>query len=459
MVGKTIQIGKYQVDGVHHICRAILDSIDEGVFTVNREKEILFFNAPAELITGFSAKEAIGQYCFDILRCNRCNTICPVDQTFQTGKQIVNEAAVITNVKGIRIPININTSPLLDERGKVMGTVFTFRDLTEIEILRKELNGRYTYQDIISKSPRMRSLFDTLPIIAESDSTVLIQGASGTGKELVARAIHELSKRRNGPLVDINCGGIPDTLLESELFGYKKGAFTDAKTDKPGRIALAQGGTLFLDEVGEMSPALQVKLLRFLEQKRYIPLGGTEPLSADVRIISATHRDLHREMQRGDFRDDLFYRINVIRIDLPPLCDRKEDIPLLARHFVQRINARLGKSILGISDEVLRVLMNYPFPGNIRELENIIEHAAVLCRGSIIEIKDLPKELTEKVETTVGEKHLFSPLNRVEAEVIRKTLEEHGGDRIQTANALGISRSTLWRRIKRYGLDQDKSFR
>ncbi len=456
-MGKTIQIGKYMVDGAHYICRAILDSIGEGIFTVNRKKEILFFNAPAELITGISSKEAIGQHCFDIIRCDLCHTRCPVQQTWETGKQISNLSAVITNVKGIRVPIEINTSLLWDEQGRVMGAVVAFRDLTEIEILRKELSGKYTFQDIISKSPRMRSIFDTLPVIAESDSTVLIQGESGTGKELVARAIHDLSKRKNGQIVDVNCGGIPDTLLESELFGYKKGAFTDAKTDKPGRIALAQGGTLFLDEVGEMSPALQVKLLRFLEQKIYTPLGGTETLSADVRIVSATHRDLQNEVQTGNFRDDLFYRINVIRIDLPPLRDRNEDIPLLVRHFVQRINARLGKNIHGISDEVLRILMNHSFPGNIRELENIIEHAAVLCRGSVIEIKDLPKDLTEKVETIAGEKLLFSPLDSAEAEAIRRALKEYGGDRMRTAKALGISRSTLWRRIKRYGLDQDRS--
>jgi transcriptional regulator with PAS, ATPase and Fis domain len=337
-----------------------------------------------------------------------------------------------------------------------MGGVETFRDLSAIEQLKKELSRQYTVGDIISKNHLIHDIFNILPNIAESESTVLIQGASGTGKELFAKAIHNLSQRKAKPFIKVNCGALPDTLLESELFGYVKGAFTDAKKDKPGRFALANGGTIFLDEVGDMSPSLQVKLLRVLQEKEYEPLGSTSPRKTDVRIIAATNKDLSKLVNEGNFRDDLYYRLNVVKVDLPPLSERREDIPLLIDAFIQKFNAKMGKQITGISDQARRFLLGYDFPGNVRELENIIEHAFVLCGGNRIDLDCLPKELTLKqkktdlsVSLSLKEEH---PFGKAEAEILTKTLEKNGGSRVKAAEELGISRATLWRKIKRYGL-------
>ena len=263
-----------------------------------------------------------------------------------------------------------------------------------------------------------------------------------------------MSLRKKRPFIKVNCGALPDTLLESELFGYEKGAFTDAKKDKPGRFALANGGTIFLDEVGDMSTSLQVKLLRVLQEKEYEPLGSTSPQKTDVRIIAATNKDLSKMVNDGKFRDDLYYRLNVVKIDLPSLSERREDIPLLVDAFVRKFNAKMGKRISGVSERVLRLLLRYDYPGNVRELENIMEHAFVLCGGDRIDINCLPKEITrDQVETTspLPAKE-ESPFGQAEARVIEKTLEKCEGDRIRAAKELGIGRTTLWRKIRKYGL-------
>jgi transcriptional regulator with PAS, ATPase and Fis domain len=332
--------------------------------------------------------------------------------------------------------------------------VETFRDLSAIEELKKELSQKYTLGDIISKNHLIQDIFNILPNIAESDSTVLIQGASGTGKELLAKAIHNLSRRKTKSFVKVNSGALPDTLLESELFGYVKGAFTDAKKDKPGRFALAHEGTIFLDEVGDMSPALQVKLLRVLQEKEYEPLGSTSARKTDVRIIAATNKDLSTLVSEGKFRDDLFYRLNVVKIDLPLLSQRREDIPLLIDAFIQKFNAKMGKQISGLSDQALRLLLRHDYPGNVRELENIIEHAFVLCGGDRIDVECLPMELTMRQEETdsfvsLKEQH---PFEKAEAEIVKRTLEKNRGNKVKAARELDISRATLWRKMKRYGL-------
>jgi len=295
----------------------------------------------------------------------------------------------------------------------------------------------------------MSDLFAILPDISRSDTTVLIQGASGTGKELVARAIHSLSKRKKKPLTVINCAALPGTLLESELFGYKAGAFTDARKDKPGKIALAEGGTVFLDEIGEVSPALQVKLLRFLQEREYEPLGGGTPIKSDVRIISATNRVLYDEVKKGNFRDDLFYRLNVITVELPRLRDRKEDIPLLVGHFVKKYNHIQGKNIEGVTDEVMTVLMDHDYPGNIRELENILEHAFVLCRESYIGISHLPQHFRGD-GVPVNDAMTLEEIERL---YMLRALERNSGNRSKTARDLGIDASTLWRKLKKYGVE------
>jgi PAS domain S-box-containing protein len=431
----------------------ILNSIADGVFTIDRDRNITSFNKAAEKITGISKKQAIGQKCFDVLRANICQTECALEKTLQTGKELIDLPISVINNKGRTVTVSISTAVLKDSRGKVIGGVETFRDLTSLEVLRKEMSKRYTFQDIISKNHEIQKIFDVLPDIAESDSTVLIQGPSGSGKELFARAIHNLSLRMKKPYITVNCGALPDTLLESELFGYVKGAFTDAKKDKPGRFARAEGGTIFLDEIAEISNALQVKLLRVLQEKEYEPLGATASQKANVRIISATNKDLSALLARGTFREDLYYRINVVKIELPTLASRREDIPLLVDHFIQQLNIKKGRRIMGIPHEVLSMFMEYDFPGNVRELENIIEHAFVLCHGSQIKREHLPKEFVNKFrEDTRGASKPFGRLRETETHEIIDALRRHGGNRSRAAEELGIDKSTLWRKMKKYNI-------
>ena len=431
----------------------ILDSIADGVFTIDNEKNVTSFNKAAEKITGISKEHAIGQKCFDVLHANICQTACVLEKTLKTGKEIIDLPIVVINSEGKTIPVSISTAVLKDKKGEIIGGVETFRDLSSIEELRKEISKRYTYEDIISKNHDIQKIFDVLPDIAESDSTVLIQGASGSGKELFARAIHNLSHRKEKPYIIVNCGALPDTLLESELFGYVKGAFTDAKEDKPGRFALAEKGTLFLDEIAELSTVLQVKLLRVLQQKEYEPLGATFPIKANVRIIAATNQELSQLLARGTFREDLYYRLNVIKIELPPLSERREDILLLVDHFINQFNLKKGKKIIGMPHHVLNVLMKYEFPGNVRELENIIEHAFVLCHGSQIEIEHLPKEFIEKFEEDkTSNKKSAGRIKEAENNLIIDALKRHAGNRSKTAEELGIDKSTLWRKIKKYNI-------
>jgi len=432
----------------------ILNSIADGVFTTDNDGKITFINKAAEEITGFSSKEAIGHFCFDIFRADICQTRCALKETLKTKKEITNLSVTILNKDGKKMPISISTAVLKNEKGQIIGGVETFRDVSTIEELRKELSQKYTLGDIISKNHKIHEIFNILPDIAESDSTVLVQGASGTGKELFAKAIHSLSRRKTKSFVKVNCGALPDTLLESELFGYLKGAFTDAKKDKPGRFALANEGTIFLDEVGDMSPSLQVKLLRVLQEKEYEPLGSTSPRKTDVRIIAATNKDLSKLVNEDKFRDDLFYRLNVVKIELPLLRERREDIPLLIDAFVQKFSAKMGKQLTGVSDEVMRTLMRYDYPGNVRELENIIEHAFVLCKGDRIDLGCLPKEFAEDQ----GEITAFTPskeetpFQKAESEIIERTLKKYGGNRVKTAKELGLDRTTLWRKIKKHAL-------
>ena len=304
----------------------------------------------------------------------------------------------------------------------------------------------------------MLDIFQILHDIAQSDATVLIEGESGTGKELFAAAIHNLSSRKKQPLIKVNCAALPETLLESELFGYKKGAFTDAKKDKPGRFRQAHGGSIFLDEIGDMSKGTQVKLLRVLEQREYEPLGGTKTERVDVRIIAATNRDLMEMMYRREFREDLFFRINVVRLKIPPLRERREDILLLNDHIIERINLKQAKQVKKISPSALKILLNYDFPGNVRELENIIEHAMILTKGIEIQPRHLPAYLgRDKAEhlpqASVAEGRNLAVLEEVERDLIARALERHGGSTAAAAEELGIHRSTLWRKIKRYGID------
>lgn len=431
----------------------ILDSIVDGVFTVDEEWQITSFNRAAEEITGVASADAIGQRCCDVFHASICENQCALKESLRTGHPVVCKPIYIVRADGRRISVSISATALKDHEGNVIGGVETFRDLSVIEELRKELLDKYTVADIVARSGTMRQVLDALPQLAESDSTVLIEGASGTGKELVARAIHTLSPRNTKRFVAINCGALPDTLLESELFGYKAGAFTDARRDKPGRFAVADGGTIFLDEIGEITPAMQVKLLRVLEEKVFEPLGAVDPASTDVRIIAASNRNLESLVDRGVFREDLYYRINVVRIQLPPLCDRREDIPLLVEHFVSKFNRLQQKNVSGVSEEVMATLLEYRFPGNIRELQNIVEHAFVLCRGGLIEPRHLPATLRACLRPQFASHSGELSLKALEKLHITEAIRRHGGNRKAAARALGIHVSTMFRKIKSLGIE------
>jgi sigma-54 dependent transcriptional regulator, acetoin dehydrogenase operon transcriptional activator AcoR len=319
-----------------------------------------------------------------------------------------------------------------------------------VEDLRREIQRQYRLGDIISKSPLMQKIFHLLPDIARTDSTVWIHGESGTGKELVARALHNLSRRARGPFVAVNCGALPDTLLESELFGHTAGAFTDAKRERQGRFAMAAGGTLFLDEFGDISPALQVRLLRVLEERAYMPLGASRSVKADVRVVTASHKDLAQLVEEDKFRKDLFYRINVVKITLPRLAERKEDIPLLAEHFIERFNKLQDKKIAGLSYDTLAIFMRHDWPGNIRELENAIEHAFIICPQDLIRPEHLPDHLKRNQQSIPLPENLS--LKEQEKRLLWEALERHGWRRMATARELGINKNTLRRKIRSYGL-------
>ncbi|MFC1852127.1 sigma-54 interaction domain-containing protein [candidate division CSSED10-310 bacterium] len=431
----------------------IFDAISHGIFTIDGSQKITSFNHMAEEITGYQRHEVIGQPCSSVFQTDMCRQNCPLKSSISTGERSdVGEVIIITR-SGRPLTVEISTAALIDEGGNVIGGVEMFRDLQLVTELRKQLYKSYVYEDIISKNHHMQKIFTLLPAVANTQSTVLVTGESGTGKELIARAIHSLGPRKGGPFVAINCGAIPDNLLESELFGYKQGAFTDAKRDKPGKFAAAEGGTLLLDEIGDISKHMQVKLLRVLQEREYSPLGSTELMKTDVKIIASTNRDLIQDINDGRFRRDLYYRLNVVQIKLPPLSERREDIPLLTQHFIERFNTLQNRRISGCSERVMSAFMNYSFPGNIRELENAIEHAFVICIDNLIQISDLPEQIiTSRNRVDQKSAAVILPLENAESQTIRAVLEENDYSRSLSAKQLGISRNTLWRKMKKYGL-------
>ena len=430
----------------------ILDSINDGVFTVDKEWKITSFNKSAERITGIKKEEAIGKRCRDVFRADVCENDCVLEHTIKTGKPCINKTVHIINRNGEKTPISVSTAILKTPRGKIAGGVETFRDMSVIEELKREIFGKHRFADIITKDHYMLKIFDVLPGMAKSDSTILLTGDSGTGKELLARAIHSLSNRADGPFISVNCGALPDSLLESELFGYKKGAFTDAKQDKPGRFHLAKGGTIFLDEIGDISKAMQVKLLQVLQEKRFDPLGAVKSEEADVRIITATNQDLSNLIEEKKFRKDLYYRINVLTIKLPPLQQRKGDIPLLIEHFINHFNSIYQKEIIGLDDEAVGILMKHHFPGNIRELQNIIEHASIMCPSGTITKKHLPEYLQESNNSEDVENAMPENIQDFERQKIKSVLEKNRCNKRKTAKQLGINVTTLWRKMKKLGI-------
>jgi PAS domain S-box-containing protein len=450
-------MGGKPFDSLNTTTEAILESICDGVFTVDEQWRITSFNRAAELITGTKREQAIGQLCSEVFRSSMCEAQCALRQTLSDGKPVINRTGYIINANGKRVPISISTAVLRDKNGIIIGGAETFRDLSEVEALRKQLKERYQLGDLVSHSPAMHAIFNLIEAVASSsDTTVLIQGETGTGKELVAKAIHNLSARAKQPFVALNCGALPDNLLESELFGHKKGAFTGATSDKPGRFALAGRGTLFLDEIGEISPALQVRLLRVLQEQSYEPLGATRSQTAEARVIAATNRDLAQMVEQGTFRQDLFYRIQVVQIDLPPLRERTEDIPLLIQHFISHFNQLQHKNIASVSAAAMACLVTHPWPGNVRELENAIERAFVVCSGSVIEVRHLPPIL-QSCNLTPGDTpdaevsqdlDMHDSRNEHERRCIIAALERNHYNRAAAAHELNIHKTTLYRKIK-----------
>ncbi|MBL6974377.1 MAG: sigma 54-interacting transcriptional regulator [Deltaproteobacteria bacterium] len=430
----------------------ILDNVADGVFTVDETFRITYFNRAAERITGFSSKEAVGRPCSEVFRTGLCGKDCPLRESLTTGSRVVNFEIDITAKAGKPVSISVSTAPLLGSHGQFIGGVETFRDLTRVRELTRELYRKYTFQDIVSKNPRMRRIFDTLPNVAQTDATVLLLGRSGTGKELFASAIHNLSPRNEGPFVVINCGALPEALLESELFGHTKGAFTDAKKKRVGRFEAARGGTIFLDEIGDTPLSVQVKLLRVLELREFEPLGSDDTVQADVRVIAATNQDLEELVAQGRFREDLFYRLNVVQIRLPDIRERQEDVPLLVEHFLEKLNHRMSKTIRGMSEEALRVLMSYEFPGNVRELENAIERAFIVAKTSRITVDDLPDSIRRGRGPSLGRAQGNGGRALDERSRIVECLQRHRWNIPRSAHELGMHRTTLWRKARKLGL-------
>jgi PAS domain S-box-containing protein len=441
-------------DSVEKNCHIIFDSIEEGVFTVDLEFRITSFNRAAEKIIGISRKEAIGRPCLEIFKTNICKTDCVFQRALKDNTPVFNIPVYVILSDSKRIPIAVNATVLRDAKDRVIGCVETFRDLSNVSKLRKSFRKYHSFENMVGKNHKMLEIFSTLQLIAESDCTVLIEGATGTGKELLARAVHNVSPCKNGPFVPVNCGAFPDTLIESELFGYKAGAFTDAKTDKPGRFERARNGTIFLDEIAEIPLALQVRLLRVLESKVYEPLGSTKPSKTNARLVVASQGNLDQLVEEKKFREDLYFRINVVKLTLPLLAERKEDIPLLADHFLERFN-RGGKKILGLTQEAMAALMLYDWPGNVRELENAIEHAFVLCQEELIGLRNLPDKILMEINATL--EHSDTTLKEIEKTAIIKALIRNNWKKLKTAEELGINKNTLRRKIVAYGIEKDSS--
>jgi len=426
----------------------VLNSISDGVFTVDKNLNITTFNKAAQEITGFDLNEAIGQKCYELLNGSHCcGASCLIHKAFQCGKKGYSTDVVIVSRKGEPIPVEISVMPLFNKQNKIIGALEIFSDQRKVHQLQEELRGRYSFHNIIGKNHKILEIYEMIEAVAPYKTSVLIVGESGTGKELVAKALHYLSDRKYKPFIKVNCAALTPTLLESELFGHEKGAFTGAQFSHKGRFELADKGTIFLDEVGEIPINLQAKLLRVLQEGEFERVGGKETLKTDVRVIAATNRNLVEEIAKGNFRQDLYYRLNVFPIKLPALRERKDDIPLLIEHFINKFNASFNLSKKGVSSNTLTFLLNYDYPGNIRELENAIEYAFIKGKGEFIKLEDLPPHLC-----TINPQNHLEKLEDVEKYHIREILKKHGGNKQKTAKALGITRKTLYEKIEKYEL-------
>lgn len=438
-----------------NLLNSVFNNINEGIFTIGLDKIITSFNRSAAEITGFAIDEAIGTNCWSILRYHKEEFIDFCESTMDNkDNSIKNIELKIIQKEGSIIPIRLSVAHLYDNNNKITGCVFSFQDISEIMNLTSQLEKEFHYTNIIGQSKRMQEIFHLMESVADSQSTVLITGESGTGKELVARALHFNSANKAKPFVVVNCSAFVETLLESELFGHEKGAFTGAINSKPGRFELAQDGTIFLDEIGDMPIETQVKLLRALDNREFERVGGIQTIKMNARIITATNKNLENAIKEDRFRKDLFYRINVVNINLPPLCERKDDLYLLVEYFLGKFRTRFNKNIHYLSPNALRVLQNHNWPGNIRELENVLERAFVVCNSDTIRVDCLPKTLwihdtLQKPEDSIN---INQTMAETEKLLIQNILNKHKGHRGKAAQELNIDRSTLWRKVKKYNL-------
>ncbi len=442
----------------------ILECLAVGIFTVDKEFRITFFNAEAERLTGFLRRQALGKFCYEIFRSDVCLKGCAMHAAMQSCEPVVRKRVTILDKHNREIPVEVTASVLRDADGQVIGAVESFVDDSARVQLEKQVLDSYNFADIKGRSEPMRRVFHALTPLAESQATILILGETGTGKDLVARAIHNTSPRRDGPFVKVNCPALPENLLESELFGYKRGAFTDARGDKPGRFELAKGGSIFLDEIGDLPLSQQAKLLQVLEDQEFYALGATSPTRVDARCIASTNRDLEAMVETGEFRRDLYYRLQVGVLHLPPLRERREDIPLLCEHFAQIGAATLGVPEPVFEPETMRLLMAHDYPGNVRQLKNIIEHALLLHQQGRVQPQDLPQDFLQCGQPRGPAR--VAPGAAAPAAIgggragrndlrdrILEALETNHWNKQRAAQALGLSRTTLWRRMKELGLD------
>ncbi len=431
------------------LCSFIIDSVGDGLFTVDRDWNIIFFSNSAGAMVGVDPEKAVGQKCWQVFRTEGCAENCVLRACIEEDRKIAGRIMMVERPDGVRIPVSVSAAPLKDQDGKVIGGVETFRDIS-CGAPAKRQDAASVGEGFCSRDPNLEEILRILPQVAQSDATVLLLGESGTGKEFFARAIHNLSPRREGPFVALNCGALPEHLMESELFGYKAGAFTDARRDKPGRFQLAEGGTILLDEIGDLPLPLQAKILRVLQERAFEPLGGVESVATDVRVVAATNRDLDRMVAEGTFRQDLYYRLNVVRMTLPPLRERKGDLPLLVDYSLKRrrISQAGGKDIQGVSPEAMRLLAAHSFPGNIRELENILEYASILCPGGLIQVEHLPADVRACEHPGPGADKPPT-MEDIRHQACVEAVERNGGNRNAACRDLGISKDTLRRILSR----------
>ena len=451
---------------------SLIDEIPLGILVLDTQRRVVLINRAFEALSGFSMEDARGIPCFHIMRSKLCVQKCPLQKMNSNSESILVESDMVNKEREL-IPVLINLSPINDTEGNLTGFLETVEDLRPLKEVDDKTPQAYAYRHLIGKSPEMTRIFQTLPLLAQSDSAILITGETGTGKDMLAEAMHQASDRAKGSFIKVNCGALPETLLESELFGHRKGAFTGAVENKPGRFRLAHNGTLYLTEIGDLPLPLQVKLLTFLDDKVVYPLGSAKGFQADVRVIAATHRNLDLMVKERMFREDLMYRLNVVRLHLPPLRERGDDIRLILDHFINIFATRFRKNINGLSKKVLKILLDYPFPGNVRELRNIIEYAVNICPRGQIQFTHLPAYLSEtkhhydrstseagepsertvsfvKSNSEQGGQRTWASLER---DMIIEALVKTKGRRNKSADMLGWGRSTLWRKMKQYKID------